>query len=297
MTTRFSSPNWPRTKRSPSESGKRTRGAGARAVFKRLLGAILASAAMFPRPGLLGRSQALKVGVRGGVDEQIWEVVARVAKKNGLAVEPVVITGTASPNEALNNGDLEANSFSTFLPERPDQAARLQAGAGGQYADLAHRLLFEEVQVASGPAARRQGRHPHDPSNQTRALVVLRDQGLITLKDGFDPFTGTATLADVTSNPRKLEFVESASVVLARSLPDVDTAAIVNSFAYQAGLIATRDGIAVEKKENNPYVNIIVVREQDKNAPWVPELVKAYHSEEVRQFILSKYEGSVIPVF
>ena len=101
----------------------------------------------------------------------------------------------------------------------------------------------------------------------------------------------------MTSNPRKLEFVESASVVLARSLPDVDTAATSTASPTRPGLIATRDGIAVEKKENNPYVNIIVVREQDKNAPWVPELVKAYHSEEVRQFILSKYEGSVIPVF
>ncbi|MGP1614613.1 MAG: MetQ/NlpA family ABC transporter substrate-binding protein, partial [Pollutimonas bauzanensis] len=138
---------------------------------------------------------------------------------------------------------------------------------------------------------------PNDPSNQTRALVVLRDHGLITLRDGFDPFTGTAALADVTSNPRKLEFVESTSVVLARSLQDVDIAAIVNSFAYQVGLIATRDGIAVEKKENNPYVNIIAVREQDKDAPWVQPLVQAYHSEEVRQFILKKFEGSVIPVF
>ena len=55
---------------------------------------------------------------------------------------------------------------------------------------------------------------PNDPSNQTRALVILRDQGLITLKDGFDPATGTATLADVTSNPRKLDFVESASVAV-----------------------------------------------------------------------------------
>ena len=106
-----------------------------------------------------------------------------------------------------------------------------------------------------------------------------------------------ATLADVTANPMKLDFVESASVVLARSLPDVDTAAIVNTCAYQAGLIATRDGIAVEKKETNPCVNIIAVREQDKGAPWVPELIKAYHSDEVRQFILGKYEGSVIPVF
>jgi D-methionine transport system substrate-binding protein len=63
------------------------------------------------------------------------------------------------------------------------------------------------------------------------------------------------------------------------------------------GLIATRDGIAIEKKENNPYVNIIAVREKDKNAAWVAPLVKAYQSEEVRQFILTKFEGSVLPVF
>lgn len=138
---------------------------------------------------------------------------------------------------------------------------------------------------------------PNDPSNQTRALVILRDHGLIKLKDGFDPYTGTVTLADITANPRKLEFIESASVVLPRALPDVDAAAIVNTFAYQAGLIATRDGIAVEKRENNPYVNVIAVREKDRAAPWVPQLVKSYQSEAVRKFILTKYQGSVIPAF
>ena len=75
---------------------------------------------MFHGPAFSADPKPLKVGVRGGVDEQIWEVVARVAKKNGLAVEPVVITGTASPNEALNNGDLEANSFQ-HIPFLKDQ--------------------------------------------------------------------------------------------------------------------------------------------------------------------------------
>ncbi|WP_447920719.1 MetQ/NlpA family ABC transporter substrate-binding protein [Achromobacter aegrifaciens] len=266
--------------------------------FKRLLGAVLASAAMFHGPAFSADPKPLKVGVRGGVDEQIWEVVAQVAKKNGLAVEPVVITGTASPNEALNNGDLNANAFQ-HIPFLNDQIKQ----RGYKLVPVANTLISpiafyskKYKSLKELPDGARIG-IPNDPSNQTRALVILRDQGLITLKTGFDPATGTATLADVTANPKKLNFVESASVVLARSLPDVDTAAIVNSFAYQAGLIATRDGIAVEKQENNPYVNIIAVREQDKNAPWVPELVKAYHSEEVRQFILSKYEGSVIPVF
>lgn len=269
-----------------------------RLVLKALLGAVLASAAMFHGPAFSADSQPLKVGVRGGVDEQIWEVVTQVAKKNGLAVEPVVITGTASPNEALNNGDLQANAFQ-HIPFLNDQIKQ----RGYRLVPVANTLISpiafysrKYKSLKDLPDGARVG-IPNDPSNQTRALVILRDQGLITLKDGFDPATGTATLADVTSNPKALNFVESASVVLARSLPDVDTAAIVNSFAYQAGLIATRDGIAVEKKENNPYVNIIAVRETDKNAPWVPELIKAYHSEEVRQFILSKYEGSVIPVF
>ncbi|WP_373982150.1 MetQ/NlpA family lipoprotein [Achromobacter sp. JD417] len=253
---------------------------------------------MFHGPAFSADPKPLKVGVRGGVDEQIWEVVAQVAKKNGLAVEPVVITGTASPNEALNNGDLEANAFQ-HIPFLNDQIKQ----RGYKLVPVANTLISpiafyskKYKSLKDLPDGAKVG-IPNDPSNQTRALVILRDQGLITLKDGFDPATGTATLADVTSNPKKLDFVESASVVLARSLPDVDAAAIVNSFAYQAGLIATRDGIAVEKKENNPYVNIIVVREKDKDAPWVPELVKAYHSEAVRQFILTKFEGSVIPVF
>ncbi|MNV33504.1 D-methionine-binding lipoprotein MetQ precursor [compost metagenome] len=279
-------------------SGARQARAAWAPFFKRLLGAVLASAAMFHGPAFSADPKPLKVGVRGGVDEQIWEVVTQVAKKNGLAVEPVVITGTASPNEALNNGDLEANAFQ-HIPFLNDQIKQ----RGYKLVPVANTLISpiafyskKYKSLKDLPDGARVG-IPNDPSNQTRALVILRDHGLITLKDGFDPATGTATLADVTSNPKKLNFVESASVVLARSLPDVDTAAIVNSFAYQAGLIATRDGIAVEKKENNPYVNIIAVREKDKDAPWVPALIKAYHSEEVRQFILSKYEGSVIPVF
>ena len=61
------------------------------------------------------------------------------------------------------------------------------------------------------------------------------------------------------------------------SLDDLAAAAIVNSFAYQAGLIATRDGIAVEKRERNPYTNLIAVRAKDQDAPWAKQLVAAYH--------------------
>ena len=242
--------------------------------------------------------KVLRVGVRGGVDEQIWEVVTKVAKKNGLNVEPVVISGAASPNEALNNGDLEANSFQhiPFLRDQIKQRGYKLSIVGNtiispiafyskKYKSL--KDLPDGAKIAI----------PNDPSNQTRALVILRDAGFITLREGFDPFTGTVSLADITSYKKKITIIESASVVLARALEDVDAAAIINTFAYQVGLIATRDGIAVEKREHNPYVNVIVVRDQDKNAAWVAPLVKSYQSEEVRQFIQKQFGGSVLPVF
>ena len=241
----------------------------------------------------------IRVGVRGGTDEMVWEVVAQEAKKYRLNVEVVVITGQASPNEALNNGDLEANSFQhvPFLRDQIAQRGYRLAIVGNTYiSPIAFYTKKPYASLRDLPEGAKVG-IPNDPSNQTRALVVLRDAGLITLREGFDPYQGTASLADVTSNPKKLEAVEIANPVLARSLDDLYVAAVVNSFAFQAGLIATRDGIAVEKKENNPYVNILVVREKDKDAPWVGELLKSYQSDAVRRFITEKFEGSVIPAF
>ncbi|HEX7867307.1 MAG TPA: MetQ/NlpA family lipoprotein [Variovorax sp.] len=271
-----------------------------RSVFRALGALVLASTALWVHTAAVAQQQpsTLRVGVRGGVDEEIWEVVTKVAKQNGLDVKPVVITGSASPNEALNNGDLEANSFQhiPFLNDQIKQRGYKLASVGTTYISPIAFYSKKFKAFKDLPDGAKLG-IPDDPSNQTRALVVLRDQGVLTLRDGFDPAVGTATLKDVTAYRKKVQLVEAASVVLARSLEDVDASAIVNTFAYQAGLIATRDGIAVEKKENNPYVNIIVVREQDRNEPWVKPLVKAYQSEEVRKFIQTKYQGSVLPVF
>lgn len=256
-------------------------------------GVLFCTAAAWAQP-----SQPLRVGVYGGVDEEIWEVVAQVAKKNGLNVKPIVFSGMADPNEALNNGDLDANSFQhiPYLRDEIKQRGYKLAAVGDTYispiAFYSKKIkIFNKLQNGARLGI------PNDPSNQTRALVILRDQGVLTLRDGFNPATGTATLSDITGYKKKVQLVEADPVVLLRTLEDVDASAITNSIAYQGGLIATRDGIAVEKREHNPYVNIIVVREQDKGKPWVVPLVKAYQSEEVRQFILKKYQGSVIPAF
>jgi D-methionine transport system substrate-binding protein len=269
--------------------------------FKTMLkGAVFAASVL-----LVGIAQAqapnpLRVGVRGGTDELIWEVVAQEAKKANLNVEVVILASTIAPNEALHNGDLEANSFQhiPFLRDQIKQRGYKLEIVGDTYiSPLAFYTKKAYKSLADLPAGAKVG-IPNDPSNETRALVVLRDAGLITLTEGFDPSRGTASLNDVQSNPKKLELLEIPSGVLARSLEDIDVAGIPNSYAYgTAGLIATRDGIAVEKRENNPYVNVLVVREQHKDAPWAKELLKAYQSEAVRKFIQVKFEGSVIPAF
>jgi D-methionine transport system substrate-binding protein len=264
----------------------------------RILGALAASV-LFGGTVLAQAPDPLRVGVRGGTDEIIWEVVAQEAKKNGLNVEVVVIAASVAPNEALNNGDLAANSFQhvPFLRDQIAQRGYKLAVVGKTYiSPIGFYTKKAYKSLADLPEGAKVG-IPNDPSNETRALVVLRDAGLITLTEGFDPFKSTAGLNDVTSNPRKLQLPEIANGVLARSLEDLDVAAIVNSFAYEAGLIATRDAIAVEKLENNPYVNILVVREAHKDAPWAKALLEAYHSEAVRKFIGEKFQGSVIPAF
>ena len=103
-------------------------------VFLRGLAAGASVAAM---SGAIRAAQAgpLRVGVRGGVDEEIWEVVTRVAREQGLQVKPVVISGAASPNEALNNGDIEANSFQhvPFLRDQNQQRGYRLVAAGDTY--------------------------------------------------------------------------------------------------------------------------------------------------------------------
>lgn len=261
-------------------------------------GALLLAVGFSAVPVVAAEPLHLKVGIRGGIDEQIWEVAAKVGKTYGLEIETVVFAGTFSPNEALNSGELAADAFQhiPFFRDQVKQRGYKLAVVGNSYLSPLAFYSKKYKSLRDLPTGAKVG-VPDDPSNESRALIVLRNEGLITLRDGFDAFNETATLADIKDNPRHLEIVEAKSVVLARSYQDVDAAAVISSFGSQVGLNAERDGIAREKRENNPNVNIIVVREQDKNAPWVPLLVKSFQSDEVRKYIETELKGILIPAF
>ena len=137
---------------------------------------------------------------------------------------------------------------------------------------------------------------PNDGTNEARALMLLEDLGLITLKETAD---FTATILDIEDNPLNLNIKEIEAAQLARSLPDVDMAVINGNYAIEAGLNVS-DALAVEDKDSEAaqtYANVLVVREGNENNKGIQALVKALQSEEVREFINNTYSGSVIPIF
>ncbi|MGF6263327.1 D-methionine transport system substrate-binding protein [Paraburkholderia youngii] len=233
----------------------------------------------------------IKVGVTGGPHAQIMDVVKTVAAKNGLTIKIVEFSDYVQPNAALASGDLDANSYQhdPYLQAQvKDRGYKLIRVADtvtypmGIYSKKVKSLA--ELQPGAKIAV------PNDPTNGGRALLLLQKQGLLKLRADAGL---KATPLDIVDNPKKLKIVELDAAQIPRSLGDVDAAAINTNFAMEAGLKPKQDAIAIEDPKG-PYVNVIAIREADKNKPWVAKLVAAYHSPEVKQFVDSKFGGSVI---
>ncbi|WP_277189417.1 MetQ/NlpA family ABC transporter substrate-binding protein [Caballeronia sp. BR00000012568055] len=241
--------------------------------------------------------KVIKVGTIAGPDAQIWQVVQKVAKREGLNVKVIEFNDYVQPNAALDAGDLDANSFQhqPYLDSQIKQRGYKIVNAGLTYISplgVYSKKLKSLKDVPQGAKIA----VPNDPSNENRALLLLQAQGVIKLKAGAGVNGNNATPLDVAENPKKIKLIELDAAQLPRTLADVDAAAINTNFALAAGLQPTKDAIALEDVRS-PYANLIAVRIKDKDQPWVKKLVAAYQSEDVRQFLKSEFKGSVVPSF
>jgi len=265
--------------------------------FKRLAVVGALSLALVPQLGQAQDKQKIKVGISVGSAEAIFEVVKKVAARDGLELQTVVFSDYLQPNAALAAGDLDANAFQ----HRPYLESQI-AARGYRIVPVGLTITaplgiysrkFRSVeQLPQGAAIGIQ----NDPSNGNRALLLLQKAGLIRLKPGVGENGVNATPLDVFENPRKLKLVELDAAQLPRSLDDLAAASINNDYAFKAGLSLQKDTIAVEDPRGR-YANIIATRSEDKDRPWVRKLVQAYHSEEVRKFIETEFKGSLVPAF
>jgi D-methionine transport system substrate-binding protein len=242
----------------------------------------------------LAQDKPLKVGVTAGPHAQILEVVKKVAERDGLKLQVIEFNDYVQPNAALANGDLDINSYQ----HQPYLDATVK-DRGYKLVSIAQTVTFPiglySKRYKSLDQIPEGGRVaiPNDPTNGGRALLLLADKGVIKLK----PDAGLkATPLDVVDNPKKLKIIELDAAQLPRALDEVDAAAVNTNYALPAGLVPTRDAIALENPRS-PYANVIAVRAQDKDNPAYKKFVKAYHSDEVKQFVAKEFKGSVIPAW
>lgn len=242
----------------------------------------------------LAQDRPLKIGVTAGPHAQIFEQVKKIAEKDGLKIQIVEFSDYVQPNAALASGDLDANSYQ-HKPYLDNQIK----DRGYKFVSVGYTVNFPigiySKKVRSLNELKEGARFgiPNDPTNGGRVLLVLEERGLIKLRPGAGL---RATPLDVIDNPKKIRFVELDAAQLPRSLDDLDASAINTNYALSAGLHPGKDAIAQESAKS-PYVNLIAVREQDKDKPWVAKLVKAYQSPEIRQFVQNEFKGAVLAGF
>lgn len=242
--------------------------------------------------------KVITVGASPTPHAEILNAAKDVLAEQGYELVVQEFSDYVIPNTALEAGELDANYFqhtpylNNFNKENGTDlvvAGEMHYEPFGIYPGKT--ATIEELADGAEVAI------PNDGSNETRALLLLQDVGLITLKDGIDP-TSDATVLDIVENPKNLKISEIAAEQLPRSLEDVDIAVINGNYALQADLNVNDNAIAVESQEYGVvYVNVIACRSGDENSDKIKALVEAMHSETVKEFIEETYLGAVAPVF
>lgn len=237
-------------------------------------------------------AETIKIGVTPAEHAQIMEQVKKVAATKGLDLDILEFSDYVVPNQALADGELQANSFQ-HQPYLDNQVAdrKFDLVSVGTTITTPMGVYSKKVKSLDELKDGATIGIPNDPTNGGRAILVLASKGLIKV----NPAVGLkVTPADVTENPKNIQFVELDAAQLPRSLDDTDASVINTNYATAAGLNPKKDSIAIES-EKSPYANVIAINAKDKDKPWVKTLVESYQSPEVKAFILEKYNGTVIP--
>jgi D-methionine transport system substrate-binding protein len=218
-----------------------------------------------------------------------------LAKDAGLELEVREFTDYVTPNTATEDGSVDANYFQNqpYLDDfNKKKGTHIVPVVTVHLEPLG--LYSHKVKSADDLKSGATIAVPNDTVNEARALKLLADNGLITLKDGVG---NEATPADITKNPKKLKFKELEAATTPRSLDDVDAAVINGNYAIETDLKPAKDALVLESAKDNPYGNFLAVKEGNEDDPRVKKLAKLLTSPEVKKFIEDKYAGSVIASF
>ena len=231
----------------------------------------------------------LKVGATPAPHAEILEVVKELLAEEGITLEIAQYNDYVQPNNAVEDGSLDANYFQhiTYMNQfNADNGTHLVSAAEVHYEPMG--LYAGKVaSLEELPDGALIGL-PNDATNEGRALLVLQQEGLITLAEDAGI---TATINDIVDNPKNLEFSEMEAAQLPHRLADLDMAVINGNYAIDAGLNMA-DALAIESAEGEAaqaYVNVLAVKEGRESDPAIQALAAALCSDEVKAFIEENY--------
>ena len=238
----------------------------------------------------------IKVGANITPHSEILEKAKPILEEKGIVLEIVKLEDSITPNIGVTDGSLDANYFQhvPYLEQYNEENGTDLVSIGaihyepfGVYAGQTKDLdkLPDGAVVAV----------PNNVTNEARALLLLAQEGIITLKDdaGIE-----ATVEDITENPKNIEFKELAPEQLVASLPDVDVAVINGNYAIEGGLHVS-DALAVEANDGlaaKTYGNIIATSPKNAKNEALLTLVEVLQSEEISKYIEETYDGAVVPL-
>lgn len=242
----------------------------------------------------------LIVGASSTPHADILRFVKEDFESFGYKLEIKVYSDYVLPNSALAAGDLDANFFQHLpylLSFNKDNGTNLVSACAVHYEPMG--IFGKNLTNLSSIPANTKIIIPADGTNQTRALLLLAQNGIITLKDGVNVSTGATPNDILNSNGHNVIAVEAATIPAQFNYSENGTIAVINgNYALSAG-IAISTALAIESKDGESattYANIIAVRAGDENRGAIQKLVELLTNEKTKQFITNNYSGAVLPI-
>lgn len=228
---------------------------------------------------------------------EILEAAKDLLKEKGYTLEIKEFDDYPQQNVVVDEGEFDANYFQhqpyldNFNEEKGSDlvsAAKIHYEPLGIYPGASEDL--ENIKDGAKIAV------PNDATNEARALLLLEENGIITLKEDAGL---NATKKDVEENPHNIEIVELDAAQIARVVKELDFVVLNGNYALDAGFNVQTDAIAKEEADSEAaqtYANIIAVKKENKDSEKIKALVEVLQSEEIGKFITDTYEGAVVPM-
>lgn len=264
--------------------------------MKRVLASIAAATLTLALAVPAAAEGTIKIAASPTPHAEILEAAKSILADEGWDLEVTEFEDYVQPNLVVESGDFDANYFQhvPYLESFNEEKGTHLVDAGdihyepfGIYPGTKKSL--DELEDGDTIAV------PNDTTNEARALLLLQDNGVLTLKEGAGL---TATVNDIESTTKDIKIQELEAAQVPRVLNEVAFAVINGNYAVEAGLSVADDAIAYEASDSEAaktYVNIIAVKEGNENNEGIVALVDALKSDEIKDFINETYNGAVIP--